>query len=255
MRRLLILSFLCAVLWYVAAASVDFVYNIHDFVSPVSDRVSIKSSSVFVLPGYEEEALAFELQPIQGSTHAKIFITHAMYTEGKYSVFYKENDQWLPVEGIFSHYSFDGTMPIPVHEGAKVMIRIVCDPGFTGYLRSLRMRYFSVQPSTVITLKETYPDITDRITVTGKGLFSDDTRDTLALRKAERAAVLDAYRAMIIRIRDLSSKEGIRFEETRLSGFVRGATLEKKEQTDDGVIVTLSIPLNGVTGLNQLIKE
>lgn len=257
MRRLLIQLVLCAMLSSVVNASVDFVYNIHDFYSPISDRISIKNTAVFVLPGYEQDALEYELQPIQGASYAKIYITHTVYTESRYRVSYRSGTAWIPIDGIFSYYSFDGTMTIPVNpDASKIMIRIECAPDFTGCLRSLRMRYFTAEPTASITLKESYPDIHDsRIVVTGKGLFSDSARDTLAVRKAERAAMLDAYRAMIVRVRNLSKQENIKFEETRIEGFVRGAKVEKKEQTDDGVVITMSIPINGVTGLNQLIKE
>ncbi len=243
-------------LYMTCTASVDFVYNLQENTIAPSGRILFEGSYLFVLPGMEEESVEFTLQPVSGSAFGKVYISHSKYTDERYHVVYKTGDSWVTIDNVFSHYAFDGTTAIPIIPAEPITLKIVCAPGFTGYIRSLKIRYYSAQPDKTVTLSQQYADIQDsRIIVTGKGLFHDASRDRIALKKAERAALLDAYRTMILRVRELAQQERFKLDEPRIAGFVRGATVEKKEQQDDRVIVTLSIPINGVTGLNQLVKE
>ena len=116
---------------------------------------------------------------------------------------------------------------------------------------------FSDTPPGEVTLKHTYEGVNSErgiITASGFAKFGEGNEASVRL-EAERAAKVTAYRNLGILLRNIAQKEGFQLDEPRLDVTIRGARVLKKELTNEGVVVTVGIAVNGTPGLSDIVKE
>ncbi len=261
MRRLcLIIIVIISTYGSVYAGAADFTYSIKESLNGEAPAQSFFNGKTLMVKNIISPVISteFTLKTISGARFCKLFVRHILFTTARYTVSIDNGSGYSLCDGVFSDYAFDGTMLCAIPDGTdSVRLKIDYPMGFIGALQDVRMRFYDTDPQHTVTLTQQYPEVTNAqiIVAEGFGKFPGKERDTLSVRKAERAALLDAYRNLAVTIRKISSQDQILIDDSRVDGFIRGAAVQSKETTEDGIKIIVGIPVNGPNGLNQLMKE
>ncbi|TYB31695.1 MAG: hypothetical protein FXF47_03605 [Candidatus Mcinerneyibacterium aminivorans] len=262
MIRFFILSFVIFFFFFLTRGSVDYEYSIRNNISKIEITHNFIDDQLYINKMNEDKQSAIiKIKPLTDANYFNIKIYHVNFIDTKYKLYLKKTSgMWSYIDGIYNNYGFQSFKNFNIDEFLNnkfIMIKIEIDSYFIGIIQKIECRYFEEYFKNKITINNEYEGVnleSNIITAKGFAILKNYNNPEEKI-KQQRAATIRAYRNLAALIRKIANNEKINLEENRLSGFVRGAKIIRKEYKDDGIYVTIGIQINGENGLNNIVKH